>query len=177
MKTFNELDLQGLKWVKTGTWWQEYELRNQDDEVLAKLKRPRWWNYYAEVDAVGNRWSFERKGFWRPTIIVKTIGTGEESAKFHYEFYDGRLQFPDGRVYHWKQSDWWGSKWTWTEADGTPVIGFKAGGFLQINSEISIDPEFAVNTPSLALLIYLGWYLVTLYYEEASSTTLIIAAT
>lgn len=81
MKDYKELDLQALTWTQKG-WGQQYELLDPEGEVVAELKRPHWWNRYAEVDAPGHRWSFEPAGFWRRRILVKSLGTGDQIAEF-----------------------------------------------------------------------------------------------
>jgi hypothetical protein len=167
MKDFAELELQSLKWVQTSAWKQNWELRNEAGETIAKMIRPKWWSQYAEVDAPGNRWSFERVGFWQNRIEVKSLGTQESPATFNIKMSKGELVFTDGRTYTWKQTNFWGSKWAWIDEDGEPVVGFQTGGFLQVKGEMSIDPE-GDETPLLGLLVFLGWYLITLYYEDAT---------
>lgn len=170
MKDYKELDLQELEWVQTGQLNQQSELRDPNGEVIAELKRPRWFSRYAEVDAPGHRWSFEPKGVFRRKIIVKSIGTDEEVAVFNYGFTNGTLNFADGRVYHWRQSNFWGTKWAWTTEDGEPIVGFEGKGLLRYRGEMSIAPA-ASEISHLTMLVFLGWYLVMLHYEDAAAAT------
>jgi hypothetical protein len=168
MKKMNELELQGLQWVQVSSWKRIWELRNEAGDVVARMTRPRWWSQYAEVDAPGNRWSFERKGFWKQWIEVKSLGTQASPARFDYTMFNGLLKFPDGRVFQWKQANFWGSKWAWIDEYGEPVIGFQTGGFLQMKGEMSLDPD-SDEIPLFGLLVFLGWYLITLYHEDSAA--------
>ncbi|MDZ4765828.1 MAG: hypothetical protein SGI73_14880 [Chloroflexota bacterium] len=112
-----------------------------------------------EVDAPGNRWTFERKGIFRQRIEIRSVGTGGEPAIFHYQSAGGRLEYADGRVFFWKQGDFWATP------NGDPIVGFQTGGALQMNAEISIDPDQdSEKAPSL--LIFLGWYLINMSNQD-----------
>ncbi|GAB4519422.1 MAG: hypothetical protein OHK0046_28260 [Anaerolineae bacterium] len=174
MKAFDELIQQDLKWVSKGSFKKNHELRTSDDEVVATMIQPSAWSNRVEVEAPGNRWSFERKGFWQQYILIQSVGTGSEPARFTYRK-GGALEFPDGRVFHWK-NNFWGNKWAWTTADDEPVIGFKTGGLLTLNGEVRVD-EDSSDLKALPLLMFLGWYLINLYYQDAAATTTFVAAT
>jgi hypothetical protein len=169
MKPFEELESQNLQWVQTSTWKYDYELRDEDGAVVATLKRPGWWSSNAEVDAVGNRWRFERKLLWKTRITITSIGTGEEVGVYipHWSG-GGRLELADGRKFEWKSFSFWGSKWGWTVEDNVPVIGFQTGGFFKTNGEIKIDANM-FSTKALPLLMFFWWYLVSLYQSDAAA--------
>ncbi|MDX1992873.1 MAG: hypothetical protein SF029_10805 [bacterium] len=174
MKAFEELIDQDVRWVQPSSWKEYYELRTDSGDVLATIHKPSIWRNRVEVDAVGNRWTFERKGFWRFRIEIKSVGTDSQPAVFHYGNWmvSGELRFNDGRLFKWKQSDFWGSKWAWTTPDGEPIGGFKVGGFMRLNSDIRLEPG-ALDMPSLPLLIFLGWYLYLLHYQDSSSAAVV----
>ncbi|MBZ0281679.1 MAG: hypothetical protein K8L97_13150 [Anaerolineae bacterium] len=173
MKDYKELDLQQLEWIQKGGFSQNYELRDEDGEVVAQLNRPHWYSRYAEVDAPGHRWGFEPKGFFRRKIIVKSLGTDEEIAVFNYGLSNGTLNFADGRVYHWRQSNFWGTKWAWTTDDGEPIVGFESKGLLRYRGEMSLSPA-SDEISHITLLVFLGWYLVTLHYEDSAASTVVV---
>lgn len=171
MKAFNELENQDLRWVQKSAWKREYELQTGDGETVAHIVRPSWWNSKALVESVGNRWEFERKGFWQQYIEIRSVGTGEEPARYYYN--GKRLEFPDGREYHWR-SNVWGSKWTWVTPNGDPVVGFQTGGVFRTNAEIHLDPDIA-GMKALPLLVFLGWYLILLAQEDSAAGAVVIA--
>lgn len=174
MKDWKELELQGLHWVQAGAMGRRHELRTETDEVIATMERPKWYSNDAEVNVPGNRWRFQRRGIFRQEIIITAAATGDEPARFHYRGINrgGELIFRDGRRYLWKQSGFFGSKWAWVTPEGEPFLGFQSGGLLRLNGQLSIAPA-AESMQSLALLIFLGWHLLTLYREDMSA----IAAT
>lgn len=170
MKTLAEMSATGLKWVQRKG---AYVLMDADETILGQLRRPRWFSAKTEVDAQGNRWTFEKKGLRHPYIEIRSLGTGEEPARFEYHGQDGDLIYPDGRVYHWRSVNWNGRTWLWADEDDQPLLGIQLAGGWTMRGEIRIDPEFT-SDKAPSLLLFLGWFLVSTYYEESAA---IIAAT
>ena len=110
MKSLNELSASGLTWTQKNG---RSVLRDADDSAIGEMRRPRWFSSVVEVDAEGSRWAFERKGWWKNYIEIRSLGTGEEPARFNYKGQNGDLTYPDGRVYHWRSLGWSGRKWLW----------------------------------------------------------------
>jgi hypothetical protein len=170
-KSLAELELQELQWVPTNQWQRSFDLKDGAGEVVARLKHTSIWNQVAEIEAPGNRWRFEPYGFWKRRIRVRSVGTDEVIAAFTpdtWNMHQGTLHFDDGRVYHWRQSNLWGSKWAWSTDDGDPVLGYHTGGLFSFKGNLSIEPERA-DSPSFGVLVFLGWYLVLL--QRADSAT------
>ncbi|HEX2906376.1 MAG TPA: hypothetical protein VHO69_05905 [Phototrophicaceae bacterium] len=173
-KTLAELENQAIRWQKPGFWKNEFVLQGDDGEVLARIHQPKWWSSLAEVEGVGNHWTFERKGFWRQRVEIRSAGTGDEPAVFRYNWQGtGRLEYPDGRVFHWTQGNFWGTKWAWTDADGNPLVGFQTKGSLKLSADISLDSAVE-SAKAPTLLIFLGWYLIVKHYEDTAAA---VAAT
>lgn len=167
MKSFAELENQDLRWVQPSVWKNDYVLQTSDGSAIARISKLNWWSDKMEVEAVGNRWEFARKGWWQQRIEIRSVGTGEEPARY---FYKGqRLEFPDGREYHWR-SNFWGSKYTWVTLNGDPIIGFQTGGMFRMNGDIHMDPEVA-DMKTLPLMIFLGWYLILLARQDAAAAS------
>ncbi len=169
-KTFAELDYEGLRWETLGSGWKpEYALVADDGERIAHLRKASWFREQAYVDAIGNRWVFERKGFWKRYIEVRSAGTGDELARLDYRWDgSGELVFTNGQRYRWQKSSFWGSKWVWVDQSGEPIMGFKSGGFFRFGADISME-EDADAAKAPPLLIFLGWYLILLYYQDAAA--------
>jgi hypothetical protein len=175
-KTFAELEVEGLRWETSGGWRPEYALIADDGEEVAHLKKEGLLRERAFVDAIGNRWVFERMGFFKRYIEVRSVGTGDEIARFHYRWdHGGELVFPDGRRYRWRQSSFWGSKWVWIDESGEPIMGFKSGGFFRYSADISMDGD-AVAGKAPPLLIFLGWYLILLNHDDAAAVVVVVGS-
>ncbi len=183
-KTLAELENQDIRWVKLRGWRQHFELRDAAGGVLGHIRRVRNRNNRFEVDAVGNRWQFERRtervGFlrWQQVIHIRSINTGDQPAVFRYirrKRVSGELVYPDGRVYLWQRANNWGSKWAWTTEAGDPLLGFQTGGSFRAGAGISLKADME---PSKAptILVFLGWYLLTLYQQDQMAAAMVIAA-
>jgi hypothetical protein len=171
-KDWADLQLSGLHWVQRGTWKHNYELQNSDGEVIGTLHRPRWYQSHMEVEATGNRWRFVTSGWWRRTINIQSVGSGQQVAQFAYKGMGmrGTLTFNDGRIYHWKQGNFWGTRWGWVTEDNAPLIGYESKGILKFNGQMHINPDLT-DTPSLALMIFLGWQLMIIYRETQAAAS------
>ena len=168
-KFIEELENQELHWMQPSMWQGRYELRNADDEAVATIQRSGVMQQKVEVDALGNRWLFERGGFMKPHITIKSAGTGDEPARFDYNWTGGGwLTFADGRRFRWQSSNWLGNKWTWVNELDEPIMGFQTGGIFRLNGEIDIDPDVTMKTRVLPLLLFLGWYLILLHIDDSS---------
>lgn len=175
-KTFAELDYEGLRWETIGSGWKpEYALVTDNGERVAHLRKAGIFREQAFVDAVGNRWVFERKGFFKRYVEIRSVGTGDELARFNYRWDgSGELAMANGRRYRWQSSSFWGSKWVWVDESGEPIMGFKSGGFFRYSADISTDDEGdAAKAPPL--LIFLGWYLILLHYDDSAAATVVVA--
>lgn len=168
-KTLAELENQGIRWTKPSFWRNDFELCDEHGAVIASIHQPSWWRDLVEVEASGNRWIFNRKGFWNRRVEIRSAITGDEPAVFRYNWSGtGQLEYPDGRVFHWKQGNFWGTKWVWTNPDGEPLVGFHTKNSFKLSADISLDPELE-NAKAPTLLIFLGWYLVVKHHEDSSA--------
>lgn len=174
MKTLSELDNLDLRWVQPKASKREYELQNSDGEMVARLRRTSSWSYKAEVEAVGNRFLFDRKGFWQNRFEVTSAGTGQVIATVKQGFSKNTLTFNDGETFYWRQGNFWGTRWVWTSGVGDPILGFEQSGFLKLGGSLNIDPEYAKEQRAL-LLILLGWYLIVVANEDSAATTVVFA--
>jgi hypothetical protein len=164
MKTLDELSTSGLTWTRQG----DRSVLRDADSVIGEMRRPSWYRNLTEVDAQGNRWSFARKGFFKPYIEIRSLGTGEEPARFSFKGQNGELTYPDGRVYRWSSQHWAGRKWLWTGPDDEPVMGIELVGTFTQHGEIRLDPDLA-GQKAPSLLLFLGWFLVTSYQDDSAA--------
>ncbi|MBL8133219.1 MAG: hypothetical protein JNL42_15265 [Anaerolineae bacterium] len=173
MKTLADLELQDMTWVKARRrgWFDKprFELRAGSGEVLATIVRKGGLRSGAVVDAPGSRWllDYRTRLFKRPVLTIQSVGTGDEPAIFETRGYEGRLIYPDGRVFTFTRHTrmFKPPRWVWTMEDGSPILGIELKG---TRGEISLDPD--IPTEVLAqkappLLLFLGWYLILLYED------------
>ncbi len=170
-KFIEELENQELHWQQPSMWKGRYELRNADDETVATIQRTGVLKQRAEVDALGNRWIFERNGFIRFHITIQSAVTGDEPARFDYNWSlsGGVLTFTDGKRFRWQRGNWLGSKWTWVNELNEPIVGFQTGGLFRLNGEIDIDPDVTMKTRVLPLLLFLCWFLIMVHRDDSGA--------
>jgi hypothetical protein len=163
MKTINELAEMNVKWKQKGWTGQRFELRSESGDVIGKLNVTGIWRTIVHVEALGNRWEFERFGLFRPYLAIRAAMTGQEIARFSLTH--KTLTFNDGRRFVWRNTNFWGTKWVWTTDDGSPVVGFQRTGAFKLGSDIHIE-DGADDKGGVSLLVFLGWYLVVLNYQQ-----------
>ena len=79
MRHIAEVNGQELAWTQRSYCQGEYELRAGDDAVATL----RWrGGSLAVAETSDGRWSFERPGYRRSWVSVRTAGTGTEIAVF-----------------------------------------------------------------------------------------------
>ncbi len=176
-KFIEELENQELEWVQPSAWKNRYELHNTDGEIVASIQRHGWMQHNAEVDALGNRWLFERRGIFRYHINIRSAVTGDEPARFDYNWSGdgGVLTFTDGRRFRWQRGNWLATKWTWVNELDEPVMGFQTGGLFRLNGEIDIDPDVTMKSRVLPLLLFLGWFLIALHRDDSAAVVVAVS--
>jgi hypothetical protein len=172
MKSLTELSVSGLEWTQKNG---RSVLRETDGDTLGEMRHPRWYSARTEVDAHGCRWSFERKGLWKPYIEIRSLGTGEEPARFKHKGHGGDLVYEDGRVYHWQPANWSGRKWLWIDWEDQPVLGIELTGSFTLRGDIQLDPDLT-SQKAPSLLLFLGWYLIIAAQDDDVSAAVSVAA-
>ncbi len=91
---------------------------------------------------------------------------------------DGYLEFSYGRRFRWVNSDFWGQKWAFLDAEGRHIVDFvPSGGFKSLfkyesSAELSAG---AKDTSEAGLLIALGWYLMILMADDMAATMVAVS--
>jgi hypothetical protein len=167
MQTIREVAGQELVWVQPARMKQNFELR-AGDEVVATLRWER--SSLATGETSEQTWTFKREGFWHPRITLRVPGSNDNMALFNPGWTGGgTLEFPQGRTLHFGAANFWRSEWVWAETKDTPLVRFKSRqGLLKTEGQVEIDPS-AAESPDLALLVVLGWYLLILFARDASA--------
>jgi len=123
----------------------------------------------ALAEATSGTWTFKRSGFLRPKVTVRVPESDTEVAVFAAGWGgEGTLSLSNGRSYHWQSTNFWQSKWAFTNEAGEPIVQFKAEfAFLKLSAEVNVEPV-AVALPDLSLLAVLGWYLMVLLSDDTA---------
>lgn len=171
MRHISEVNGQELAWTQRSYCHGEYELRAGDDAVATL----RWRGGSLAVGETSDgRWSFERPGYRRSWVSVRTAGTGTEIAVFSSHWTGvGTLEMAGGRHFHWSATNLWRSRWVWREVDGTELVSLRSRQRLRLSGLVERS-QAATALPELDLLVTLGWYLMVMRAQD--STTDAVAA-
>ncbi len=98
MRHIGEMKDQALAWAQRGYCHGEYELL-AGDEAVASL---RWrGESLAIAETADGHWSFERPGYRRSRVSVRTVGSGTEIAAFNSNWTGGgTLELAGGLPFH-----------------------------------------------------------------------------
>ena len=137
--------------------------------MLATLRWQKAFGSLALAETASGTWTFKRSGFLRPKVTVRVPGSETEVAVFTAGWGgEGTLSLPNGRSYHWQSTNFWQSKWAFTDEAGEPLVQFKAEfAFFKLSAEVNVKPG-AVALPDLSLLAVLGWYLMVLLSDDTA---------
>lgn len=170
MKTIREFAQRPLVWAQPRAFKSIYELR-AEDEVLATLR----WEQKNRVvaESAEGTWTFQRTGIFRQTVTVRTPGSEAEIAVLRPNWKgEGALEGPAGRRYLWKKISFWSYNWMFTAETGAPLLRLKTKPYLfRSAADLEIDYS-AVSLSDLSLLAALGWYLMLLAAQDASTAAI-----
>jgi hypothetical protein len=159
-----------LQFVQPSMARQVYELRSETGDVIGTLAKTGFWQERATVDAPGARLEFVRRLTWNGYVLdVRSAGTGEKLAVFRYSSWlnGGTLTFAHGPVYEWR-SNIWGTLFSWGTPDADePILGFETGGFFKPSAQVHFDS----GNRETVVLVFLGWFLYTLYLSDITAAT------
>jgi hypothetical protein len=154
-----------------------YELR-AGDEVIATLRWEQAFGTLATAESADGVWTFKREGFFQPRVTIRRSGSETNVAVFRPRWTgSGVLEFPDGRAFHWKHTNFWYSQWAWEGANGGQMLRLKNDCAL-LRSEGHVEVESIAQTlAELPLLTLLGWYLILLLAQDTAATAAVVVAT
>jgi hypothetical protein len=158
-----------LEWRESRTAKNQDELR-LGDKILATLR----WEGLLSKRAFGaspeGQWTFDRPGLLSRDVKV---WTGEGDAPVAVLGFgwtgDATLELADGRIFRWASTNFWQTRWAFTDGAGTPFACFADNsGFLERRTVVeAISSE--LSAPDRALLVLLGRYLMVLQSEDAAA--------
>ncbi|NIS80204.1 MAG: hypothetical protein GTO14_08335 [Anaerolineales bacterium] len=139
-----------------------------EGQRIATLDWPKCLSDYAVGVWGGDRWTFDRSGFFRDTVEV--YGRSENIyATLHYDWFkDGVLQLQDGRKYRWQKTRYFCDEWTLSDGQGRVVFEielwlhwFRRMGKIRYG-------EATLEVRDLAVLSLAGWYLAYMHTEDVA---------
>lgn len=165
---------QELLWQPTAMMKARYELI-AGDAIIASFDMSNWTNE-AMAQTPEGMLIFNREGFWRPRVIVRSGDKAGPVLATFKQYWNGGgvLQFTDGRVYTWEKMSFWGMKRGWTDQTGQSVMGF-AMKAMSRSTSVFIPPESA-GVPDLSILAIAGLYINVLAQRDAAATSAAVTA-
>ena len=161
-----------LKWEQPSGFKEEYELRS-GEELVATLRFRSSYGSLATGESGDGCWTFKRVGFWQPRVTVRRCNEDDNSATYKNETFGncGMLTLSDGQTLS-AESNFWQTKFEFSDESGETLIQFKADGLLHHSSYVTVGPG-AANMPDMPWMVMLGWYIVVMMRRDATITAVI----
>jgi len=182
MEPLNTAPGNRLHWSQPKALQRIFELRDRD-RLVGTLSFVKAFGSLAEASMAAGDWTFKRVGYFRPRVTVRRRGQEMDLAVFEPKGWrsEGELQFAGGRIYAWKLANFWATKFSFVDSAGKTLVAFKPGteeskwsDLLKFQALVEIDPS-ASRLEELPLLVSVGWYLMILHHEDASSSGAVVA--
>lgn len=84
---------------------------------------------------------------------------------------NGTLTLADGRKYTWRSVNAFGSKWAWFDGASRRLRQFRESGILRARATVTLT-EQAVGDPYVTFLALVGWHLMLLTNQEATTAAM-----
>lgn len=157
-----------LEWVKPNWLRHEYELRVDENTLLAHMRLR--GSAGAEVLVAGGSFGMQRQGFWKPTLLVTQGDTQTPIAVLSRIGNGGTLDFADGQTqqYIWKRAHMLGTEYLWLDSAGRPVLHVYPSSW-KARVKIIYEP-IANHSARVEVLTLLAGFLAIIAYEESATT-------
>jgi hypothetical protein len=168
-------DFKGIRmqWKQPHLTTSAYELKS-NDELLATLKFNSAFGSLATGECADGKWTFKRVGFLNTHVSIRVAGTENDIAVFRNSTWSqgGTLEFPDGRRFN-ANSNFWHSKFEFTDENGEPIVRFTNIGGFKLHAELEILSA-AGGLAQLPWIIILGWYLTVMMFHNDSAVAAVV---
>lgn len=167
----------GLEWRQPEALRRFYQL-NQDGHELASLRFKSSYGSLATGQYGSASWTFKRTGFLAPKVSVREPGSEAALALFTPGWSGGGwVAFNSGKRFHLRQTNFWGTEWSFEAEAGGAVVTLTAhAGFFKQGGAVRVA-ESAADLPEMPVLLLLIWYVRLLMHEDASGGAAAAAAT
>lgn len=177
-QSLKAMNTQTLYWVQPKAMEKRFELRSADHQY-AGLHFPSAFGSLATASTADGTWTYKRVGFFSTRITVRAEGSETDLAIYKPKWtgMQGTLETAAGQTYLWNTANFWGTRFQFTDANGTPLVNFHLGAddwklsnIFKTQARMEIDPG-AVGVSDIPLLATIGFYLINLYQEDSSAAT------
>ena len=165
-----------LNWIQPKATHQFYELRS-DSGLYGNVNFPKSVGSLAEAESADGRWTFKRIGFFHTRITVRVAGRETDIAvlKPNLMASSGTLEFSGGKTFLWHASNFWATKFEFTDPAGEVIVTFRSGvdepkfkDWFKTQARLEI-PDNKKDLPELSLIALLGWYLIVVLQMDSSA--------
>lgn len=156
--------LRSLAWKQVPAQPRSYELRSGDD-VLAGLEFLKIFGTLARGRTAEQSWTFKRAGFLSPIVTARVEGGTQECAVFHPDFSGshGQIRLAGGENFEFRLAGVWSRHALLVDDSRREVFRIHLKGDAALGATVEVRlPE----TPALALLLLLTWYVLVLQMQE-----------
>jgi len=169
------------QWYQPKALERTFELRDVN-RLFGTLRFVKPFGSLAAASLAAGDWTFKRVGFLRPRVTVRRRDQETDLAVYEPKGWgvEGELQFAAGRSYGWKAANFWKTKFNFVDGAGKTLVTFKPGtedskwsDIFKFQALVEIEPS-ASRLEDLPLLVALGWYLMILHHEDASSAGAVV---
>ena len=171
-----------LSWSQPKARERKFELRD-GNRLLGAVSFVKSFGSLAEASMAAGDWTFKRVGFLRPRVTVRRRAQEMDLAVYQPTGWrgDGELQIAGGRIYAWKPANFWATRYDFVDTAGNALVAFKPGAeeskwsnIFKFQALVEVHAS-ASRLEELPLLVSLGWYLMILHHEDASSAGAVVA--
>lgn len=157
-----------LEWVKPNWLRNEYVLRADENTLLAQMRVR--GGAGAEAAVAGGVFGIQRKGFWRPKLLVTQGDPPMPVATLSRIGNGGALDFADGQTqqYVWRKARLLSGEYLWVDSAGRPVLHAYPSGWKD-RVRITFEPV-ASQSARIEVLTLLAGFLAIIAHEDAATT-------
>lgn len=157
-----------LEWVKANWLRNEFILRADENTILAEMRMR--GSAGAEVMVAGGAFGIQRKGFWRPKLLVTQGDPPLLIATLSRIGNGGTLDFEDGQTqqYVWRKARALSNEYYWEDSAGRPVLHAYPSSWKN-HVRIAFEPV-ATQSARIEVLTLAAGFLPIIAYQDAATT-------
>ena len=145
---------------------------------LGKISHPFSLSSIWHGESEFGRWKFQGAGFWSRRHEIRDLDTelllGTYTMKWHAA--EGTLTLADGQTFQWQQTSWFKGRSALIDAQDREVVRVETGrergegkfsDLFKTQGRAYTQPG-CLEAPTMALLVFVAWFLVIIQHEEAA---------